>query len=288
MKRIIYIFIALMIIFSFVVPMVSFASETEEGGTTPPLDESVTEETTGEEIGDETPSAEETTPDEIVPEPPVEQTPEIPEEETEVNFFTRLYEAYLNNKGELFTLLGSGALFVLSMILKKDLGTVAKKIIEGLTKVLSKSDVSEEKQTAIIGGLNEMVDGYNEIREQTAEMKTEIVEVGSRIKKDMDNLCGQFKEEIGGFCDQIKGVVESNASLDSKVEKLFGIVISLMDKEIAQNAEVMEVLTSVYENNEALPQGVKNYVALKHAENAKLVAEASDIIHPTGGTVENE
>ena len=111
MKRIIYIFITLMIAFSLVCPVVAYASETEEGGTMPPSEETVTT-TEGEET---------------LPEETPEQVPEAPEEEAEVNFFTRLYEAYLNNKSELFTLLGSGVLFVLSMILKKDLGAVAKK-----------------------------------------------------------------------------------------------------------------------------------------------------------------
>jgi hypothetical protein len=41
----------------------------------------------------------------------------------------------------------------------------------------------------------------------------------------------------------------------------------------------MDVLSSVYVNNEVLSQGVKDYVTLKRAENEKLVQEASALIH---------
>lgn len=233
MKRIIYILLTLVITLSLALPVVAYASEPTEEGETPSSSEVI-----------------------------------MPDETVDVDVFTRLYEAFIGNKTDVFTLLGSGVLLVLSIILKKDLGAVATKIIDNIAKVLSKSDVTEQKQSAIIDGLNEMVDGYNEIREKSATMQEDIKNVSDLIKGDMERISKEFTE-----------VVSSNVELDAKIDKLFSIVISLMDKEIAQNAEVMDVLTSVYENNDALPQGIKNYVALKHAENAKIVVEASSLIH---------
>ena len=156
MKRIIYIFITLIITLSFVLPVVAYASEhTEEG---------------------EIPSS-------------VEEVPEQNPENTEdINIFTRLYEAFVGNRTEVFSLLGSGVLLVLSIILKKDLGAVSNRIIDNIAKVLSKSDVSEKKQSAIIDGLNEMVDGYNEIREKTELMQIDLQKVGERITSDISEL----------------------------------------------------------------------------------------------------
>ena len=275
MKRIIYIIFTLIVAFSLFGSVVSFAEEAIEGGEMPPSVEEVPE-----EVPEETPEAEPEVVPEVEPEvepetepevePEVELTPEV-EPEKEPDIFTRLYEAFMGNKTELFTLLGSGVLFVLSMILKKDLGASSAKMVEGIAKVLSKTDISDEKQTAIVGGLNQMVDGYNEIKTESAEMKEKLEGVCSTIQKDMQ-----------GFADEIKTVVESNAALDSKIENLFNVVIALMDKEITQNAEVMEVLSAVYENNSALPQGIKDYVALKRTENAKVVVEAGEIIHKDG------
>ena len=237
MKRIIYILLTLVITLSLALPVVAYASEPAEEG-----------------------------------EPPSSSEVIMPDETVDVDVFTRLYEAFIGNKTEVFSLLGSGILLVLSIILKKDLGAVSNKIIDNIAKVLSKSDVTEENQSAIINGLNEMVDGYNEIREKSATMQSDIKYVSDLIKDDMERISKEFTE-----------VVSSNADLDAKIDKLFSIVISLMDKEIAQNAEVMDVLTSVYENNDALPQGIKDYVALKHAENAKIVVEASSLIHSNEG-----
>lgn len=263
MKRIIYIIVTLIVAFSLFGSVVSFADEIIEGGETPP---------SVEEVPEETPEAEPEVVPEVEPEvdPEVDPTPEVdPEEEPDI--FTRLYEAFMGNKTELFTLLGSGVLFVLSMILKKDLGASSAKMVEGITKVLSKTDISDEKQTAIVGGLNQMVDGYNEIKTESAEMK-----------EKLEGVCSTIREDMQGFADEIKTVVESNAALESKIENLFNVVITLMDKEITQNAEVMEVMSAVYENNPVIPQGVKAYVALKRIENAKVVVEAGEIIHKDG------
>lgn len=275
MKRVIYIIFTLIVAFSLFGSVVSFAEEAIEGGEMPPSGEEVPE-----EVPEEAPEAEPEVVPEVEPEvepetepevePEVEPTPEVDSEE-KPDIFTRLYEAFMGNKTELFTLLGSGVLFVLSMILKKDLGASSAKMVEGISKVLSKTDISDEKQNAIVGGLNQMVDGYNDIKTESAEMR-----------EKLEGVCGTIKKDMQVFADEIKGVVQSNAELDSKIENLFNVVIALMDKEITQNAEVMEVLSAVYENNSALPQGIKDYVALKRTENAKVVVEAGEIIHKDG------
>jgi hypothetical protein len=199
--------------------------------------------------------------------PPVEETViETPAEDEHETVFTRLYEWFTESKTDVFTLGGSAVLFALSLILKRDMGSTAKKTIDGISRVLSKADVSDEKQNAIVGGLNEMVDGYNEIKNQSEEVKICIAEVTS----------------------QIATVTQSNASLEAKIDNVFNVILSLMDKEIMQNAEVMEVLSSVYANNKALPQGIKDFVALKRSENAKLVQEAAILVHKDEGGTVNE
>ena len=217
-------------------------------------------------IGTVVASAEEVVEDvqtEVVPDTTTET--EVAEEEEKATLFTRLYEAFVNNKTDVFTLSGSGILLIISLILKKDLGSSSKKVVENVAKVLSKTDISDEKQNAIIGGLNEMVDGYNELKAQS----------------------GEIKETISAFANQVDTITQSNAALETKIDEVFAVIINLMDKEIAQNGEVMDVLSSVYTNNKALSQGVKDYVALKRAENAKIMQEAAILVHKDEG-VANE
>ena len=183
------------------------------------------------------------------------QTEEIPatdvaETEAEATLFARLYEAFTDNKTDIYTIGGSVVLFALSIILKKDLGSASRSIVDGIATVLTKTSISEKQQEQIVGGLNEMVDGYEKIKEQSDETALKMTEI-----------------------------VESNKALDAKITEAFNLIVTLMDKEILQNAAVMDVLSSVYVNNKALSQGVKDYVTLKRTEDEKLVQEASALIH---------
>jgi hypothetical protein len=102
-----------------------------------------------------------------------------------------------------------------------------------------------------------MVDGYNDIKK-----KSEAVE-----------------KTVTDFANDMRIITESNKSLEAKIDNFFDVITQLMDKEIQQNAEVMDVLASVYTNYDALPKGIKDFVSLKRTENAKLVQEATVLVH---------
>lgn len=223
MKKILYIMISVMLVFVLACPIVS--------------------------------SAEGDLPEEVVPEAEISVTVET-EAETEPNIFTRLYEAVTDNKTDIFTILSGGILFALSLILKKDVKSVANSTISGIGKVLAKTDLTEERQNAIVEGLNGMVDSYDAIKKQSGEIVSAF---------------SDFQAQI----DEIKG---SNKSLEDAIAKISDTIVKLMDTEIMQNAEVMDVISSIYLNVNSLPQGVKNYVMQKRAENAKLVDEAHHLL----------
>lgn len=208
--------------------------------------------------------AEQITEVELPAEEVVSSEAETEAEESDVNIFTRLYEAFSNNRSEVFTLGGSTILLVLSIILKKELGTSSKAIVNGISSVLKNSDVSAERQEAIVGGLNEMIDGYEEIKGQTEYVKNKIEEFKSAVER----------------------VESSNSAVDTKLTEMFTILTELIVKEMRQNTELMEVLSTVYTNNEAIPQGIKDFVSLMRTENVKLVQEASDLTTTAKETAE--
>lgn len=262
MKRIIYILLCLSIIFALLGSTVSFAEElTEEPETSVEADADANSEVIEDSTSETVPPLETTQPDapelDVTTEDVTVQSTDTAAEEQ--NLFTRLYEAFDRYKGEIFATGGGGLLLALSLILKRSLKVSTKSL-------LTRATISDEKQTAIVSGLNEMIDGYNDIKIHSENMQTKLQEYG----------------------DRIIAVYEANCSLEKKIEDLFHVVISLMDKEITQNAEVMEVLSSVYANNKALPQGIKDFVALKRSENAKLVQEAAEITHKNEGGATNE
>ncbi len=186
------------------------------------------------------------------------------EEEAKPNIFTRIYEAFCENKTEVFTLGGSSILLVLSLILRKDLGASSKSIVNGIATVLSKSDLTSERQEAIVGGLNEMIDGYEEVKHDTAYVKKQI-------------------EEIKLISDRVEA---SNTAVVEKISEMFSVLVGLINKEMLQNSEVMEVLSTVYTNNDSIPKGIKDFVSLMRSENVKLVQEASQLTSKETATTE--
>lgn len=185
-------------------------------------------------------------------------TETITEEVTETvepTIFTRLYEAFEENKTNVFTVASGAILFIFSILFRKDVSVSSKVIVDGIAKVIAKGDLTEEQQNAIVGGLNEMVDGYNDIKLQSTIVKDRIDE---------------FAVEMGD------------------ITKTISVIIALLDKGIHQNAAIMDVLSSVYVNNNALPQGIKDFVSLKRTENAKLVHEAAVLEQKTEGGTTNE
>lgn len=242
MKRILYFITIISLVAMLFCPIVASA---EEGSEEPTItEEEVTE-----------------TPEEVAPESTEEVVPEVYEED-EPNIFTRLYEAFLGNKTDIYTIGGSVVLLVLSLILRKDLGTSSKSLVSSIATVLSKTDMSAERQEAIVGGLNEMIDGYEDIKKQS----------------------DYVKEKMTEFVEVIEEVSKSNAGLETKLADTYNGVVNLIEKLVLQNAEIMDVLDSVYVNNRALSQGVKDFVALKHSENGKLVQETIALIHKDGET----
>ena len=195
-----------------------------------------------------------------------EATEETVTETEEANIFTRLYEAFEDNRTDVFTIASGIILFAFSFVFRKDVSVSSKAIVDGITKVLSKTDLTEVQQNAIVNGLNEMVDGYNDIK-----LKNTIV-----------------ADRIDEFAVSMTEIVNSNAALEKKLQDTFSVIMALVDKEIAQNSTVMDVLSSVYVNNEALPKGVRDYVMLKQSENARLVQEAAIIEHKEEGGVVSE
>ena len=186
------------------------------------------------------------------------------EENEYSNIFDRVYEAFCENRNDVFTLGGSAILLILTFILKKQVSSSSKTIVNGIENVLKDSGISTERQEAIVSGLNEMIDGYEEIKGQTEYVKGKIEEFKSAVER----------------------VESSNSAVDAKLAEMFTTLSELIVKEMRQNTELMEVLSTVYTNNEAIPQGIKDFVSLMRTENVKLVQEASELTTATKDTTE--
>ena len=179
-------------------------------------------------------------------------TEEVGAEETDI--FSRIYEFWQSNEAEIITVASSAVLIVLNVFLRLS------------NKALDKG------QTNAIGGINQLIEGFNVMDTDLATIKAEFV-----------SLVGALKDVV----EQIGELKASDTSFAEKIAETNSIIQGLVEKELLQNTALMEVLSSVYVNSNALPQGVKDLVVLKRTENMRIVEEANEIAHPTSGGTDN-
>ena len=262
MKKIFYILLCLFIITVLVAsPVVCFAAEDSI------TDESVIE--TPENVAE--------TPENVTKdEPTVTQPSDRVENETdadavleepESDIFTRIYEFVTNNKTDIFSVTGSLALLVFGFITKKGSSTNAASVKAMLTSVKGENAEINKNQNAIVNGLNQLIEGYDNINNLCTSMfekYKEMFNVFLKMRESNSELSEDLKKSYNELAEQL---LASSSTLKN-----------LLEKEMTQNSNIMQVLTSVYTNSKALPQGVKDLVQLKYSDNLKLVAEEKEIV----------
>lgn len=170
----------------------------------------------------------------------------VTDEAAEADIFSRIYEFWQSHQSEIVTLATSAVLIVLNIFLR-----------------LSNKEL-DKGQTNAIGGINQLIEGFNVMDTDLTTIKAEFERLVVSVK-DIVNQIGELKASDSSFAEKI---AETNA-----------IIQGLVEKELLQNTALMEVLSSVYVNSNALPQGVKDLVVMKRTENMRIVEEANEIAH---------
>ncbi len=143
--------------------------------------------------------------------------------------FSRMWEFVKRYSTEVVTAIGSAALFILNFLLKnssKKSADATKRSLSDISDVVSGTN---NGQAAVIGVINNLVDGYNELKSNYDEMKESY---------------------------------DTYGAAEAERNRVVGAVF-------ATNAAILEILTTVYANNRNLPQGVKDLVNLKYANCLK-------------------
>ena len=201
----------------------------------------------GEEI-----EADETVTDEV-------ETPEAeePEAEESANVFTRIYEFWIAHEAEIITAASSIVLIVLNVLTGKS------------NKVLNSA------QNDTIGGVNQLIDAYDGLKDKFAK----VTEAFNELKGDSETLFKEVSAVMTEVTKTIKDLKQTDTELAAKLNAADSTIQQLIEKEIQQNNALMDVLSSVYVNANGIPQGVKDIVTLKRAENIRIAEEAHEIAH---------
>ena len=158
--------------------------------------------------------------------------------------FTRVWEFVEVNKSEVVSAAGSGLVLIVSAIVKAANSKENRKLSELLNAIQGDTQGTNKAQSSLIGVVNQMISGYNVMKESNDYLKT-------------------------GYED-MKTAYEINATKEDDRNRLIGAVM-------VQNTALLEILSSVYVHNKNLPQGVKDLIILKYA-NAMTALSDDEIL----------
>lgn len=159
---------------------------------------------------------------EAVDEEVVESTTEELTEEEYHTLFTRLWEYCMTYKTEIVGVVGDIAIFVLALFIKLRNDKRTANIAQGIISIKGDTTDTTKAQTSVVGVVNEMVDGYNALKQSYDKY--------GETEDDRNRVVGTL---------------------------------------VAQNAAMLEILTTITVNNKNLPQGIKDIVMLKYANCLK-------------------
>lgn len=154
--------------------------------------------------------------------------------------FTRVWEFVEKNKTEVVSAAGSGLVLIVSAIVKAANSKENRKLSELLNTIQGDTQGTNKAQSSLIGVVNQMISGYNVMKESNDYLKT-------------------------GYED-MKTAYEINATREDDRNRLIGAVM-------VQNTALLEILSSVYVHNKNLPQGVKDLIILKYANAMKALSD---------------
>ena len=166
------------------------------------------------------------------------------------------------NKTDIISFGGSFVVIIFGIFSKKGSSSNASSIKAMLSQVQGDTERGNDTQLAIVQGLNQMIDGYNNIKDICIKMFDRY--------EEMFNAVSEILKSNGDLADNLK---KFNCELATKLFAGNKELKTLLEKELTQNSSIIEILTSVYVNSKALPQGVKDLVQLKHSQNLQLVAD---------------
>ncbi len=232
MKKIFYIFVCLLIISSMIgLPLACFAA-----------DEPIEKTTDAED-------------------PALDNTENDAPAEPSATIFDRIYEFVTENKTDLISFGGTLGVIIFGIVSKKGSSSNALSIKSMVSQVQGETERSNDTQLAMVQGLNQMIDGYNNIKDVCTKMFERYEELFNAVSEILKSNV-ELSDNLKRFNDELAtGLFSRNNELKT-----------LLEKELAQNTSIIEILSSVYVNSK-LPQGVKDLVQLKHSQNLKLVAD---------------
>ena len=153
------------------------------------------------------------------------------------DIFTRIYEFVEVNKTEVISAFGSGILLVFNMITKSSNNKKNKELNDALKIIGGDAAGTAKSQTSVIGAVNTMAQGYNEMR--AAYEKYEAVE------DDRNKLVGACLVTNTALLEMLNTVYVHNKNLPQGVKDLIVLQYVNCQKALGDDELFKKVVDSV-------------------------------------------
>ncbi len=207
-------------------PLTCFAAEASE-----------TETPTEEISAEDTVEIEESAPEDAPADAPVVETPAP--SITQHTIFTRVWEYCVTNKTEVLGLAGDAVIFMLAIFVKLRNDKRTKHIESDLKVVKGDASGTAQSQTSVVGAVNHMIDGYNEMRQSYEKYEL--------IEDDRNKLVGAVMVQNTAILEILSTVYLNNKNMPQGVKDLVMLKYANCLKALGDDKLLCAIVESVRE-----------------------------------------
>lgn len=178
--------------------------------------------------------------DEAVDEVVAENTTEELTEEEYHTLFTRLWEYCLTYKTEIVGVVGDIAIFVLALFIKLRNDKRTANIAQGIISIKGDTTDTTKAQTSVVGVVNEMVDGYNALKQSYDKY--------GETEADRNRIVGAVLASNTAILEILTTVYPHSKNLPQGAKDLVMLTYANYLKTISDDEKLKAVVTSVRES----------------------------------------
>lgn len=178
------------------------------------------------------------TPSEAITEeaPAVGDTPTENEPHT---LFTRVWEYCVENKTEMLGLAGDAVIFILAIFVKLRNDKKTKNITEVLGVIKGDASGTANSQTSVISSVNDMITGYNEMRQSYDKYES--------VEDDRNRLVGAVMVQNTAILEILSTVYVNNKNMPQGVKDLVNLKYANCLKALGDDETLRAIVETVRE-----------------------------------------
>ena len=181
--------------------------------------------------------------------------------------FTRMGEFAVKYKEELLEAASAAAMITTSVIVGVKNGKKSKEISSAVAGVKNDTGASLTGQTDVVTAVNGLIDGYNGMTRENAELRDTLVREYTTCVYELEKKYAELAKGYG----ELRASYEKYGETENDRNRVTGAVL-------AQSSAILEILQLVYANSKNMPQGIKDLVNLKYANTLKTIEDDEKLL----------